>query len=60
MPKLLRKNIDDFEKVIDVGQLPLMFRDAIEMCRRIGLSYLWIDSLCLVQDNDLERDLEMR
>ncbi|KAF7918709.1 uncharacterized protein EAE97_011804 [Botrytis byssoidea] len=31
--------------------LPRTFRDAITITRRLGLQYLWIDSLCIVQDS---------
>lgn len=32
-----------------VGDLPLNFRDAIEVCQGLGIRYLWIDSLCILQ-----------
>ncbi|APA14021.1 hypothetical protein SS1G_11161 [Sclerotinia sclerotiorum 1980 UF-70] len=31
--------------------LPRTFRDAITFTRRLGLQYLWIDSLCIIQDS---------
>ncbi|KAF2826599.1 HET-domain-containing protein [Ophiobolus disseminans] len=31
--------------------LPKTFVDAIIMCRKLGILYLWIDSLCIVQDD---------
>lgn len=33
--------------------LPKTISDAIIVCRMIGLKYLWVDSLCIVQDNPL-------
>jgi hypothetical protein len=37
-------------------RLPRLFRDAVVVTRGIGIKYLWIDSLCIVQDDsgDLE------
>lgn len=32
-------------------QLPRVIRDAITLVRRLGLRYIWIDSLCIVQDS---------
>lgn len=32
--------------------LPATFRDAIRVTRELGKSYLWIDSLCILQDRD--------
>lgn len=37
---------------IPVSELPKSFQDAIEITRAIGLRYLWIDSLCIVQDSE--------
>jgi hypothetical protein len=31
-------------------QLPKTFRDAVVVSRRLGVRYLWIDSLCIMQD----------
>ncbi|KAK0616722.1 heterokaryon incompatibility protein-domain-containing protein, partial [Immersiella caudata] len=32
-------------------KLPLTFRRAVDTTRRLGFRYLWIDSLCIVQDS---------
>ena len=31
--------------------LPATFRDAIDSTRRLGLRFIWIDSICIIQDN---------
>ena len=36
---------------IDWSQLPKTFQDAIYVTRRLGFRYLWIDSLCIIQDS---------
>ncbi|KAG0647242.1 hypothetical protein D0Z07_7017 [Hyphodiscus hymeniophilus] len=36
---------------IPVRTLPNSFRDAVIATRRLGLRYLWIDSLCILQDS---------
>jgi hypothetical protein len=36
--------------------LPKTFRDAIQVCRELGIKYLWIDSLCIIQDQDSQED----
>ncbi|XXH01481.1 hypothetical protein Hte_007841 [Hypoxylon texense] len=28
------------------------FQDAVDICRRLEIDYLWIDSLCIIQDSD--------
>jgi len=34
--------------------LPRTYQDAIHFTQRLGLRYLWIDSLCIVQDDERE------
>jgi hypothetical protein len=36
---------------IEWHKLPRTFQDAIQVARSLGLEYLWIDSLCIVQDD---------
>ncbi|KAF2807416.1 HET-domain-containing protein [Mytilinidion resinicola] len=36
---------------IDLDEAPQSFRDAIGITRRLGYQYLWIDSLCILQDS---------
>lgn len=31
--------------------LPATFRDAIQITRQLGFKYIWIDSLCILQDS---------
>ncbi|KAF3046057.1 hypothetical protein E8E12_010737 [Didymella heteroderae] len=34
-----------------LDSLPVVIRDAIDLVRRLGLQFLWIDSLCITQDS---------
>ncbi|KAA8612762.1 HET domain containing protein pin-c1 [Pyrenophora tritici-repentis] len=37
---------------IDFDTLPKTFQDAVQITAAIGFRYLWIDSLCIIQDDD--------
>lgn len=39
-----------------VSDLPHVFRDAINVCGRLGIDTLWIDALCIKQDADDQSD----
>ncbi|RYN88928.1 hypothetical protein AA0120_g7212 [Alternaria tenuissima] len=45
------KNIHTHKKMIDLSTLPPTFQDAVIVARELGVSYLWIDSLCIIQDD---------
>lgn len=49
--KLTDSMIPSFQKAIPIDQLPKSFSDAIYITRRLGFRYLWIDALCISQDN---------
>jgi hypothetical protein len=36
---------------VDVSMLPRTFQDAVSMALFLGFEYLWIDSLCIMQDS---------
>jgi hypothetical protein len=42
---------------IDVSTLPKTFQDAVKITRDLGLRYLWIDSLCIIQNDTGLRDM---
>lgn len=48
-----KKTQPEFEQSIPEELLPRTFRDAISITRSLGIRYLWVDSLCIIQD-DLE------
>lgn len=50
-------NVDNFRELQQQGRLgredvPVLIKDAITACAKLGLSYLWVDRLCLVQDDE--------
>lgn len=45
------KNIDTIACGIDDFHLPKKYRDAISVARRLDVQYLWIDSLCIIQED---------
>jgi hypothetical protein len=38
--------------------LPKTFQDAVRITRRLGIRYLWIDSLCIIQDSAEDWQME--
>jgi hypothetical protein len=54
--KLESSTIRQFQHGINTSTLPLTFQEAIEVTRRLGFEYLWIDSLCIMQDEDDKSD----
>jgi hypothetical protein len=43
--------LEEFMSGICLSRLPKTFLDAVSITERLGLRYLWIDSLCIVQDS---------
>jgi hypothetical protein len=44
-------NFEEHKKGIPTVHLPPTFRHAVQISRRLGIRYLWIDSLCILQDS---------
>jgi hypothetical protein len=52
--KLTKSNVDTFRESIPIENLCKTFQDAILATRALGFKYLWIDSLCIIQDDDVD------
>ncbi|KAH3946152.1 hypothetical protein HBH53_137590 [Parastagonospora nodorum] len=51
--KTFAKNLQAHLSIgVELDSLPLTFKDAVDTCRRLCIDYLWIDSLCIIQDSD--------
>jgi hypothetical protein len=47
--KLTRSNINEMLEGFHVKKLPQLFKDCVTVTRKLGVRYLWIDSLCIIQ-----------
>ncbi|RTE83180.1 hypothetical protein BHE90_002251 [Fusarium euwallaceae] len=52
------KNIAELQTKVQFSDLPLTFQHAIEVTRDLGVHYIWIDSLCIIQDSAEDWDIE--
>ncbi|KAL6692965.1 heterokaryon incompatibility domain-containing protein [Trichoderma pleuroticola] len=56
--KTTSTNLNNHYKGIPIENLNLNFRDAIFISVKLGLRYLWIDSLCIIQDDHGDWEME--
>lgn len=56
----LKHNPDDLRSGIIVATLPQTLQDAVQTTRDLGYQYLWVDALCIIQNDneDITREIE--
>jgi hypothetical protein len=56
--KTTKATLSKYTDKIELSELPKTFQETIDIVRRLGIRYLWIDTLCIVQDDkeDWERE----
>ncbi|KAH6855075.1 hypothetical protein B0I37DRAFT_401923 [Chaetomium sp. MPI-CAGE-AT-0009] len=50
--KTTAANCDQRRQGLDLRGLPRLFTDVFAISARLGVGYVWIDSLCIIQDGD--------
>jgi hypothetical protein len=58
MLKLEKSNYKDFMQEVPWDKLTKTFQHAILATRKFGFNYIWIDSLCIIQDDDSDWSTE--
>jgi hypothetical protein len=56
--KTTRENIDEHKQAFKVSDLPKTLQDAIEVTRKLGIKYIWIDAICIVQGDAADWEKE--
>lgn len=56
--KTTRGTLAQFKRGLPKQEMPQSFQDAIFVTRKLGLQYLWIDALCILQDMDEDWEAE--
>jgi hypothetical protein len=51
-------NLSEHLIAIQLDRLPKTFREAVLLTRQLNLQYIWIDSLCIIQDSKADWDTE--
>ncbi|OCL09069.1 HET-domain-containing protein, partial [Glonium stellatum] len=56
--KTTRANLGERIKGIPFQNLPRTYRDAVTVTLRLGIQFLWIDALCIIQGDPLDWETE--
>lgn len=51
-------NYDQMLSAIPVAALPQTLQDAIEITRKLGQKYIWVDAICIIQDSTRDWETE--
>lgn len=57
--KLENNNLRQYCVALDTRKLSQTVQDAIHVVRAVGLRYLWVDAICIIQDDDNDRATEI-
>ena len=56
---LTQSSLESMRQEIPMSRLPETIQDAIISTRKLGLRYIWIDALCIIQDFAADKELEI-
>lgn len=50
----MSRTLEANQRCIEWESMPRTFRDAIHFTRRLGIRFIWIDSICIIQDDETD------
>ncbi|KAH7009815.1 heterokaryon incompatibility protein-domain-containing protein [Ilyonectria destructans] len=53
--KTLKSSVADYQLRIESSSLPKTICDAVIFCRKLDIPYLWVDAMCIIQDDDADK-----
>lgn len=56
--KLTKDNLDGYCRAIPYSTLTQTFKDAFKICQNLGFRYIWVDALCIIQDDEADWERE--
>lgn len=48
------QTLESNRRCIEWESMPRTFRDSIHFTRRLGIRFIWIDSICIIQDDEID------
>ena len=59
-PTTLKSNLASRERHIILKELPQTIQDAVYVIRSLDIQFLWIDALCIIQDDEIDKRTEIQ
>ncbi|PQE18317.1 heterokaryon incompatibility protein [Rutstroemia sp. NJR-2017a WRK4] len=56
--KLTTSTIEKLKEGVPISELPQTFKDCVALARQLSIRYIWIDSLCIIQDSADDWEVE--
>ncbi|KAI1752580.1 heterokaryon incompatibility protein-domain-containing protein [Xylaria castorea] len=59
LSKTTRERLEQYRRDIPFCELSKTIQDAVKVTLGVGLKYLWVDALCIIQDDDEDKQEEI-